>query len=1100
MKKHANLKRLFSLVLTVAMALSLAAPGFAANGGTRPLSKDENGKNIPPYEVNIEPNDNTARPEKITDLESKLQGEAKAWVAANGETIGADGDYANDAEAYSAWLATSPYGTTYTGNYGSINALATAIHNAQVNEMGERFVAYQIFAGNIDPDDWVADKEPPSTGYYPDGGDNPETGYYDPHANWLSTITWGDSITKTEIVGLLCDLMNDTTPAKDVGVTGALLAKAAVRYENLLQNYLAEYNESSNWTSGIVGGTMTEDGAGAIDAAMAQDLESITLGQLFWAALDHAGYEIDDESPDATDIKGMDNPGRGDDEAASNGFLDLQGTARVIAQVLTDFTPARESSDPNFNNAALAERFAKIVDGPEDEVGKYLMGNPSDTTDNGVVETSRWCDTHNQWELGYSQSSNGIILGGKNHVPTAGHNGQLKGGYYIIKDTYEDGDGDYVVGVFGDTNIKVKSGTPEVDKKIKNKDNGNENGDDFETGKKVTFELDGTLPANYINYDWYYYAFHDTMSKGVTFDGYDTVHVWMTIKNPKYVQDSANIWEQEYLTIDITDLMSENHDYDRSAGNVNPEDGKYFYVHSEKDGTDGTTKLDIVFPNLKEFNITDTDGDFDLHAQLEALFTTEDVPGSTYTTQIDAIIAALEAMNNWGITKDTTFHIEYDAHLNADAIVTGANTNKVELEYSNNPKDGGKGDTDTTPDDEVYVYDFGLDIFKYDGATTDDPLEAGFAVTKNTADATTVKQYAITQSSDNDGGPEANWTWVTAAELQTTDEVIDALTYKTNANSRRIGTMISGVTYQGSGTDWRFVFNGVQANSSKVKTRNREIPPVYEYAILAQVELLDEYGESLVPAEYKYVIAGWIPESAVAGLLGAASLDAVTDTQWKTPLDYTAIGTYIGEWIAHESTDGGETTNYERDYAYYLCAMTTKEGALRVEGMESDTYFLKEVVTPYGYDTIEDIEVTYEATYYGDSVETGAPAGTKPGMIKDLIVSYSYTDFSGQKQTVTGVTLIKDGYWCKWDPQANNGNGGYVKTTMPAWSNNDPNGDLPLFDQVLYINVPNYPQGFLPGTGGMGTTLFYIAGAVMVLGAAAFLFFSLKGKKEEESL
>lgn len=42
-------------------------------------------------------------------------------------------------------------------------------------------------------------------------------------------------------------------------------------------------------------------------------------------------------------------------------------------------------------------------------------------------------------------------------------------------------------------------------------------------------------------------------------------------------------------------------------------------------------------------------------------------------------------------------------------------------------------------------------------------------------------------------------------------------------------------------------------------------------------------------------------------------------------------------------------------------------------------------------------------------------------------------------------------------------------------------------DQTLTTTVKNYAGSELPSTGGIGTTIFYIVGGVMVLGAAVLL-------------
>ena len=60
--------------------------------------------------------------------------------------------------------------------------------------------------------------------------------------------------------------------------------------------------------------------------------------------------------------------------------------------------------------------------------------------------------------------------------------------------------------------------------------------------------------------------------------------------------------------------------------------------------------------------------------------------------------------------------VEYTATLNTNAVIGSAgNPNTVNLEYSNNPNQGGEGETGTTPDDTVIVFTYKTVINKVDG-------------------------------------------------------------------------------------------------------------------------------------------------------------------------------------------------------------------------------------------------------------------------------------------------------------------------------------------------------------------------------------------------
>ena len=85
-----------------------------------------------------------------------------------------------------------------------------------------------------------------------------------------------------------------------------------------------------------------------------------------------------------------------------------------------------------------------------------------------------------------------------------------------------------------------------------------------------------------------------------------------------------------------------------------------------------------------------------------------------------------------GITKNTTFTIEYTATLNSNAVAgSTGNENEVDLTYSNNPQWDGTGTPDTgkTPKDKVIVFTYIPQVDKVN--SKDEPLKgAGFTLYK----------------------------------------------------------------------------------------------------------------------------------------------------------------------------------------------------------------------------------------------------------------------------------------------------------------------------------------------------------------------------------
>lgn len=102
-------------------------------------------------------------------------------------------------------------------------------------------------------------------------------------------------------------------------------------------------------------------------------------------------------------------------------------------------------------------------------------------------------------------------------------------GYYLIAETKTGNSQDtyslVMLNTAGKTDINVttKEGVPTLEKKIKEKNDstgaetGWQDGADYDLEDEIPFKLTGTVSAKYASYKTYYYAFHDTMSSGLTF-------------------------------------------------------------------------------------------------------------------------------------------------------------------------------------------------------------------------------------------------------------------------------------------------------------------------------------------------------------------------------------------------------------------------------------------------------------------------------------------------------------------------------------------------------------------------------------------------------
>ena len=90
-----------------------------------------------------------------------------------------------------------------------------------------------------------------------------------------------------------------------------------------------------------------------------------------------------------------------------------------------------------------------------------------------------------------------------------------------------------------------------------------------------------------------------------------------------------------------------------------------------------------------------------------------------------------QVKNNSAVISTGYIIVEYTAKLNSDAAIGqgtvgssgNGNVNEVYLEYSNNPNQGGEGETGKTPKDKVIVFTYELDVTKVDGADPNTKLE-----------------------------------------------------------------------------------------------------------------------------------------------------------------------------------------------------------------------------------------------------------------------------------------------------------------------------------------------------------------------------------------
>ena len=107
----------------------------------------------------------------------------------------------------------------------------------------------------------------------------------------------------------------------------------------------------------------------------------------------------------------------------------------------------------------------------------------------------------------------------------------LAAGYYLLVGTGTPEDGDAMNSALlqvtnqGTITIEKKYDVPTVDKSVQDTDAQWGEAADWEIGSNVPFQLVGTLPSNYADYETYRFVFHDTLSSSLRYNGDVTVFV-----------------------------------------------------------------------------------------------------------------------------------------------------------------------------------------------------------------------------------------------------------------------------------------------------------------------------------------------------------------------------------------------------------------------------------------------------------------------------------------------------------------------------------------------------------------------------------------------
>ena len=144
----------------------------------------------------------------------------------------------------------------------------------------------------------------------------------------------------------------------------------------------------------------------------------------------------------------------------------------------------------------------------------------------------------------------------------------LAAGYYLVKDQDGSltGDADayteYIIKVVSNTTATPKSSVPTVEKKVKDTNDSTgvtsnwQDSADYDIGDSIPFQLKATLANNVSSYTTYKVVFHDTLSKGLTYNNDAKVYIDGTETNGFTVTATVNADGTTTLTVSCDDVKA----------------------------------------------------------------------------------------------------------------------------------------------------------------------------------------------------------------------------------------------------------------------------------------------------------------------------------------------------------------------------------------------------------------------------------------------------------------------------------------------------------------------------------------------------------------